>query len=172
MQDKAIDKRTEVVPLSRFPNLAWQLRSNGSIAPVPVFPNAASSKFISSGNNNGGSTPHPINNPHNSNSIYNLCFSSTPTSTLNNSPSCQSFSSWIKIQYNVLMLCYVWCIISGSINYLVSNKSFTINTSSKLWLYYCNDSEGKNKKLWLQHLLQQQFLNFWCLYSNVRAIYF
>ncbi|KAI9082829.1 hypothetical protein K1719_035159 [Acacia pycnantha] len=96
-EEKAIEKRTGVVPLSRFPNMAWQLHSNGSIAPVPVFSNsnAASSKFISSSNNNNGgsSAPHhPIINPHN-NSNNNLCFSSTPTSTLNNSPSCQSLSS-------------------------------------------------------------------------------
>ncbi|KAK4280047.1 hypothetical protein QN277_011722 [Acacia crassicarpa] len=100
-EEKAIEKRTEVVPFSIFPNLAWQLHSNGSIAPVPVFSNsnAASSKFISSGNSNGGSLAphHPIINPHHhhhhDNSIYNLCLSSTPTSTLNNSPSCQSLSS-------------------------------------------------------------------------------
>ncbi|XP_054798517.1 ethylene-responsive transcription factor RAP2-7-like isoform X2 [Prosopis cineraria] len=89
-EDKAIEKRTEVVPLSRFPNLAWQLNSNGSITPVPVFSNAASSKFISS-SNNGVSAP-PAINPRN-NSIYNLCFSSTTTSTINSSPSCQSLST-------------------------------------------------------------------------------
>ncbi|XP_028804318.1 ethylene-responsive transcription factor RAP2-7 isoform X1 [Neltuma alba] len=88
-EEKAIEKRAEVVPLSRFPNLAWQLHSNGSIVPVPVFPNAASSKFSSS-SNNGGPGPHPINPYRHNNSTHNLWFSSTPTSTVNDSPSCES----------------------------------------------------------------------------------
>ncbi|KAK8671651.1 hypothetical protein V6N13_038239 [Hibiscus sabdariffa] len=77
VEGRAMPKRTEAVPSTRFSNWGWQIQGDGKVTPTPVFPIAASSGFSSS-NAIASSTTPPFNN-----SGRNLCLATpaTPTNT-------------------------------------------------------------------------------------------
>ncbi|KAJ4720866.1 Ethylene-responsive transcription factor RAP2-7-like protein [Melia azedarach] len=61
-EERAKEKRVQTVSSQRFSNWAWQMHSNGNVAPVPVLSNAASSGFSPS-NCTASSSTIQLNNP-------------------------------------------------------------------------------------------------------------